>query len=239
MASSLIEAVKRFVDFKLALDEQLLLFRRMSRIARVRARWSGLRQPDDYYCNDGLLPSICPMTFTMLALPFSQASYDYDKATCVWVDPAQVVSGTYRRYEGRGEWTSAQEAMDWLDLLPEQSRFDSDTARYAQVGSLPLYVALEGKNRVSLYRKQNRLISALVTETPWPDAQEMEIRRVRPFGLYALWRNKQGAILPFAEAALPLLNAYGVKFGRDLWSLDARAIWTATRACITSSLMVN
>lgn len=205
----------------------------------MRAKWTGIQRPHEYFFTCGHLASIDPLAFTRLALPFAQPFYDYHSATCMLVDPKQVLSGTCREYEAEPQLGSVEKEMDWLDQLAERERFDSDTARYAQIGSLPLYIACEGKNRVSLYRKKNRQINALVTPTLWPEAHEMTIQPIRPFGLYGLCHNDELKVLPFADAVLPLLSVYGIKFGRSAWHLKARDAWGRTRAVITGGLMAN
>lgn len=234
----LINAAQVLVDYKLDLDTQLSQFHYLTKTRRARAERTGIQRPDEYFCRNGHLASIDPTTFARLVLPFSEPICDYETAVCMRVNPTQVISGTYMIYEELSH-SSAHKQMDYLDHLAEHERFDSDTARFAQIGSLPLYVALEGKNRVSLYRREKRDIKALVTPTPWPEAHELTVRIIKPFGFVGLSYRDCFEILPFPEAAVPLLRAYGVRFDGRVWNFSARRTWRAKRTAITSNLMVS
>ncbi|HET7930816.1 MAG TPA: hypothetical protein VFL63_05455 [Rhodanobacteraceae bacterium] len=128
-----------------------------------------------------------------------------------------------------------------MDALDQQSMSDSyEVAQYVRVDPFNMYIAIEGKNRVSLFRKFKRSIVARVTMTSYPPAHELRLVKLRPCGVNALlytggrlsvtkrlhaWQairvdGHLGAVLPFKES-VAVLQEYGVRFAGNRISLLA------------------
>jgi hypothetical protein len=237
MDSCLSKAVRNFVDFKLQLDRELAQFSCLTAWQQRRKQNTGIQRPEDFHFYGGAPLATHPMDFVQFALPFSSPAIDHARCSTTWVDPAHVIGGTWRTHVNEG--LTPEELMDSLDRLAEPGRIDSGTARYAQIGSLPLYLAIEGKNRVAPYRKAQRTIRTQGLAYPWPPPEDMKIRRAWPSRLLGLWHNGKFRLLPFPEATLPLLRAYGVESERALWYFGARTSWIHSRMRITGSLMMK
>lgn len=168
-----------------------------------------------------------PAIFVRLTLPFSDPMYDYRTMHVEEVDPRLIVSGTYSAYD----ICDPNTVMDWSDrLATEETKYDSDSPRVARIGELPLYVALEGKNRVELFKRFRRRMRVLVTDTEYPAAEHLQILKVRPSGLHALCHENEFVMLPFETVTLKLLTAYGVPYeARPVWWWRASGSWHRKR----------
>lgn len=212
-------------------------------VFRVPLKCKGISLPKMYYSE---IISVSPWTFIKTVLPFSQLSFDFYSGD-TWIediDPFLVMGGTYGVYTKTRE--KIFETIDRLNSLPDRSPGDVGTALYCKIGSLPLYVAYEGKNRVLMYQSVKKKIRAIVKQTNFPRAEELLIRKILPFNLYGLSCCNSSfytsescglVILPFSEIVLPLLNSYGVKMGSPIFSLRALLYWRALRKNITSTLL--
>lgn len=172
--------------------------------------------------------------FVKAILPFSSHFYDAEKAVFEYVSPHHVLAGAYYGVPK----LSSDEGRSAADLLDSLSQTDHDeTARYVKIGDFMLYVAIEGKNRVSLYRQLNREIGAKVFKSTYPPSDHLQLVKTQPFGTIALryigesqdiadsvqgWQSlsENLAAIPFEES-VRLLEAYGVKWGSSQWAFSA------------------
>ena len=160
--------------------------------------------------------SAFPSTWIRQVLPFCNPGYDYSRMRVHLIDSRLVVSGTYENRLSPSDLSPAQaaaimNASDRLALAGDPLA-SPETPRHCQIGSLPLYVALEGKNRVALFKAAQRMMWVFVTPTEFPAPGELTLHRTLPFGIPALSFGGPHAILP-VPAALDVLNAYGVPQG--------------------------
>lgn len=199
--------------------------------------------------------AIDPKGFIEAVLPYSSAHYS-SSAPYELVNPFCVISGTYDNYPN----LAPRSAMRLFSELNADSMAGiGDVAYYARITGTSLYVALEGKNRVSLYRHYRRLIGARVHEVPFPAdrnvaIENLRLHQVRPFGHVALsrplhlsafrdysWAHKQRAyaILPFPDAIVPLLMRCGIPFGDSVWKLSSWRHYDEGVIAATRHLMMN
>lgn len=217
--TQLISACRAFASFKDQLDESLT-------------------EIDDPYESFYERRAIFPSTFLRAALPFSDAFYSYDDMVPESIDPTLVISGQYRDRPDQGK-EHERKIMDWSDgIVSDNSKYSSQAPRYARIGTMPLYVALEGKNRVTLFKRHQRQMWAFITPVAFPAASDLTIVRFSPFGAYGLaYRDEPARIIPYPEVALPLLTAYGVTSQEKSWSLRAAGYARTARKEIRKSRM--
>lgn len=175
--------------------------------------------------------------FVQAILPFSACWYEAKDSVFGYVDPYRVVAGAYYRVPKLNS-VEANKVADVLDARARNDEFDG--AHYARIGEFSLYVASEGKNRVSLYRDLNRKIGARVFNSTYPPSHHLQLVRTLPFGGVALryignqqyfsnriqsWQalSMDFAAIPFLES-VRLLEAYGVKWGRSRWLFGSQFI---------------
>jgi hypothetical protein len=200
-------AVKSLVAEKDAFDEIGRNFSPRSWKEKIQALASGMLVPEHGWS------AVSPAQFVRAALPFSTLYYHYDEMRSVSVDPGQVISGTYNDYSSTRYFTPTppEQTMAWSDgLATEENKYSTQSPRVCQIGTLPLFVALEGKNRVELFKQHKRPMQVLVTPTPYPAASELTLFRSSPFGIYSLVHQGQREVLPFPTNVVPMLQKYGV-----------------------------
>jgi hypothetical protein len=194
-----------------------------------------------------LVYAIAPYWFARLVLP-SNADSDADggeyRQFCAAdmaleeIDPSLVIGGTYQRGWSRN--LSARE-LDLVNARAAAAFPGRDTA-YVRVGSLPLYVAVEGKNRVRAFRAAGKAITAFTCTVPFPDPEALELHEIvdssGAFSGVAVSDAGSGAVrvLALSSVTAPVLEAYGVRWGRTL-PLDAadhrgRPLGAARRAVL-------
>lgn len=186
--------------------------------------------------------AVCPSQFVRLALPFSKLYYNYDDMRSVTVDPSQVVSGTYNDYSATWYFTPTppEQVMDWSDgLATDANKYNPQSPRCCQIGSLPLFVALEGKNRVELFKQHNRPMQVLVTLIPYPAASELRLFRSFLFGVYSLTYRGQRQVLPFPGSVVPILQKYGVGEALCRFSLRDLVEWIRTKRLLCRYQMMQ
>ena len=130
------------------------------------------------------------------------------------VDSSLVIGGTYRRYPeiGKGE-------LERLNAsVRDHGREWTEAAIYLQVGALPLYFGSEGKNRVRAFLKAQMNIAAFVASIPFPDAETLSLHKVDNSSITCIYNPSSGkyAVLVLPSIAVPLLESYGVQWGRRL-----------------------
>lgn len=199
-------AVRALVAEKDAFDEMGREFAPRSWKEKIQAFVSGIAAPEDGWS------AVYPAQFVKAALPFSTTGYDREQMQSVSVDPRLVISGTYNDYSATWYFTpgSPEQIMAWSDNLAAKENYCHQSPRVCQIGNLPLFVALEGKNRVELFKQNNRPMQVLVTPTPYPAASELTLFRSSPFGIYSLVHRGQREVLPFPRNVVPMLQKYGV-----------------------------
>lgn len=194
-----------------------------------------------------LLYAIAPYSFARLVLPpnadgdadgrqFRQFTADH--MALEEIDPSLVIGGTYQR-----EWSRMLSAGE-LDLINAKAAAAApgrDTA-YVRIGRLPLYVAVEGKNRVRAFRSAGKTITGFTYTAPFPDPEALELHEiVDPSGAFsgvAISDAESGGVrvLALSSVTAPVLEAYGVGWGRTLPSNAAdyrgRPLGAARRAVL-------
>ncbi len=84
--------------------------------------------------------AVSPTSFLSVVLPYSVANYTWESPFEL-IDPTCVISGTFDKYPS----LSPSDALSRISALnAETMSKDGDPAWYAQVGTLPLYIALAG-----------------------------------------------------------------------------------------------
>lgn len=157
-----------------------------------------------------------PCQFVAAALPgadfgrvqFDRAHSDPGERPWTEVDSALVVGGLWRRP------VEPDPGEDWQAVLSKIN--DGGEAQYAQVGSLPLYAAVEGKNRVSLAQRLRSPLTAEVAAAAFPEAGSLRLHRVRPWHTVAVavshGDDGEPQYLPLPEEATAVLAAYGASW---------------------------
>ncbi|HXC83575.1 MAG TPA: hypothetical protein VNV62_17135 [Trebonia sp.] len=174
-----------------------------------------------------LVYAIAPHWFARLVLP-SNADGDADggryrqfTATDMAleeIDPSLVIGGTYQR--GWSRTLSAGE-LDEVNAKAAAASPGRDTA-YVRIGRLPLYVAVEGKNRVRAFRAAGKAINAFTCTAPFPEPEALELHEIvnscGAFSGVAVSDTGSGAVrvLALSSVTAPVLEAYGVRWGRTL-----------------------
>ncbi|MDX2760262.1 hypothetical protein P1S61_33145 [Streptomyces sp. ME08-AFT2] len=157
-----------------------------------------------------------PCHFLATALPaadfqtvrFDRAHAGPDKRPRTEVESSLVVGGLWRRpfeRDLRGDPRAVLAAIN-----------ASGGAQYARVGDLPLYAAVEGKNRVSLAQREGLQVTAEVATAAFPEAGCLRLHRVHDEDTVAVAVSQvdggEPQFLPLPQESTAVLAAYG-----DLW----------------------
>ncbi|MFJ3770739.1 hypothetical protein ACIPX0_03495 [Streptomyces sp. NPDC090075] len=157
-----------------------------------------------------------PRWFLKSALPgadfgsarFESADVPPDRTQRTEVDSSLVVGCLWRQPYER-------------DLLDEPAavlaRINSEGgAQYAKAGDLPLYAAVEGKNRVSLAQGLRQPLIAETAQGRFPAARDLLLHQIDGTSLVAVSHRGDDAlhVLPLPEEASAVLTAYGVDWRR-------------------------
>ena len=141
-----------------ALDDKLWLAKRYPDIDKVEApsRFSvpgfGSWEPGPY--------ALLPVDFIEHVLPGVRMRTDEAPERVLRdVDSSLVIGGTYGRYDLE---PASLEKLDRINEETKQSWNPEATALYFKVGSLPLYIAIEGKNRVRAFQLKGKPIWAVI-----------------------------------------------------------------------------
>lgn len=226
-STKLVEACAEFVKFKDDIDSA-------NRTAYVHSgfirklRWiAGLYEPS--IKNGFRLPSAAmPSDFVLAALPFiytlKDNSAEYER--CL-IHPQLVVSGTFNTYniKSYGGYTDSypDEVMKWSNegVIGAEKLMSSSNPQYHRPGILPLYIAIEGKNRVELFKRHRAAMYAWVLQTESVQVSELKLVCLKPFNTWAISYRNQLRILPFSEHTLPIYKALGVEEGTPRWDFFA------------------
>ena len=178
-----------------------------------------------------------PSDWLRLVLPFAEPGHDYKSMRVDTISPFQVVSGNIRdrRFDTPTTATRIMAESDRLALTGDPHA-SPETPRYAKIGNLPLYCALEGKNRVVCFRAAKRPMVVFVSKTHFPSPQDLVLQKVWPGKFVALRCADRAFLVPEPEAVAVLL-AYGVEFGRTCFAWKASRIMRGIRSRLSSSEM--
>jgi len=143
------------------------------------------------------------------------------------VKPTLIVAGTHQVY---GPCNPVEIMQHSDDLANDQDKTSPNAPRVAQIGTMPLFVALEGKNRVELFKKFRRRMRVLVTKTEFPSCQDINIIKFRPWSVYGVKYKSKVCMLPFPKIVIPLLRAYGVEGEQSDFLWKARTYYNNARA---------
>jgi hypothetical protein len=205
--------------------------------------WLAARSGDGNWDKD-LLYSVAPHSFARLVLPSGAEGPEYrqfapDDLALAEIDPALVIAGTYQR-----GWPAVLSTGE-LDLINAKAAAAApglDTA-YVRVGRLPLYVAVEGKNRVRAFRAAGKAITGFTVASRFPDPEALELHEIADSSGtaapdVAVSDTRSGAVrvLALPSITASLLEAYGARWGRTLppATVDSsgRALGAARRAVL-------
>jgi hypothetical protein len=174
-----------------------------------------------------LVYAIAPHSFARLVLPSNADGhadgmeflrFTANDMALEEIDPSLVIGGTYQR-----RWSRALSAPE-LDVVNAKAAAAApglDTA-YVRIGRLPLYVALEGKNRVRAFRAAGKAITGFTCTAPFPDPEALELHEIvdssGAFSGVAVSDTRSCAVraLALPSVTAPVLEAYGVRWGRTL-----------------------
>lgn len=226
----LVKACCNFVKFKDDLD----LSNRTSSVHPFlvrKLRWLlGYYEPSEKLNRHGRprrkATATYPSHFMHFALPFlcnrTAEVGEYEKRL---IHPQLVVSGSYRKYNhghfGGYAGNRPDEVMDGSDKAVEECETESCDPKYLCPGGLPLYVALEGKNRVDLFKRHRSAMLAWVAPSVSVPAESLKILRLKPFNAWAICHDGRICVLPFSDPALPVYKALNVAMAKPKWDLFA------------------
>ncbi|MEQ7330486.1 hypothetical protein ABQF09_00580 [Xanthomonas campestris pv. campestris] len=186
------------------------LARRRVRLAAIAGQGLNL-WPDEHHIPQGF-------TFYLRAFPFAQNNCS-DKGIPALVPAKRVVGDAHRQYS---ETMSPEKEAAVLSFLlhPDRAHWGSDEgATYTWIRPLGLFLAGEGKNRVSLFQRLNEeWIPACTSTEDYPAPERIVIYTVCISGITHYWAVLDGRYLePLAspEWVLPVLQAYGVVIFRE------------------------
>jgi hypothetical protein len=156
--------------------------------------------------------AIDPLSFVQAVLPVTTRVL-YSSADLVLrdLDPSIVIGGNYA-------WHSETIDKSKLERLNAEVRELgpqwSEAAVYLQVGTLPLYIAIEGKNRARHFLKAHMNISAFVASIPFPEAKSLSLIKLRNSHTPFIYdpSTDDYVILVLPSIVVPLLTGYGVKW---------------------------
>jgi len=192
--------------------------------------------------------AIAPHAFARLLLPSDADAGQYrqltaDDMTLAQIDPTLVIGGTYqRRWPGRPQGRE----LGLINANAAAAAPGLDTA-YVQLGKLPLYVAVEGKNRVRAFRSAGQAITGYTCTARFPAPKTLELHHIaHPPGVASsratapdvAVSNESGAVqvLALPRVTVPVLEAYGVRWGPMLApgavDRDGRLVGAGRRATL-------
>ena len=160
-----------------------------------------------------------PYDFTRKIFPFYHGDVMSTTGTSL-VSPELVIGGTYRNY------AHVTVNQNYLNNINNAASQGIDTPIYYKLGNFPLYIAWEGKNRVSLFKEHGVDIVCKERLTAYPDAKSLEIHKALfRKNVYFLsckderfiHRESHCQQIYFPDYILPLLKLYGVKEGRPVF----------------------
>ncbi len=217
------ELIKNIVQHKNVLERQIERKNSLRWIQRIRLSLLGITN----HLYSEYRVAINPSSFARHVFPFAEIYSSYDSMKMMEIDPYLVLGGTYKNYST--DSTNGKNIIHYLNQITEdfvtgKISTHPELARYCKIGKFPVFIALEGKNRVELFRRYNHHIKAVVTETSYPLPHEIIVHRTKPFKIFYAKhiRTNKKTIILFPSLTIPILKKYGVKIidvGIDLKSI--------------------
>lgn len=247
--------IEKLLEAKALLDSDVPQKNYLDRWILNKLIAQGMLSPGWSERSQGQRKVINGKAFAQAALPFCDPHYSREAVSVTPVPSRAVLAGAYSNVPLLNP-EAAAELADTLDSHSVQD--DRESAHYVQLGAFPLYVASEGKHRVSLYRQLKRKIIARVHKSSYPTASELELVRLRPFGIIGLrylgtsseihdricsWQSvkinqHQLAVLTFTES-VEVLRAYGVPWGKPSLSLVAGLVRRQAELYVAHSFYIR
>jgi hypothetical protein len=156
-----------------------------------------------------------PQAFVKRVLPGARiGTYRSRDVSLEYLDPSLVIGGTYIR---RWPETLTPAELDQINASTVASGTQYD-AVCSRIGSLPLYVSFEGKNRVRAFLHARQDMAAFVYTGIFPSAKTLELHEVEGSATVAVSNTAHGhlRVLILPSVAVPLLTGYGVPWGRRI-----------------------
>lgn len=170
--------------------------------------------------------AIAPHTFVRSVLPLASSQSDLSEPVQDVLDPRLIVAGTYNSYDPHAFLSSGNISPDFVMNRSDEIVLESNGKPYAhpetpivgKLGELPLYFSIEGKNRVSLFKRFRTRMHVYIQPCFFPQPDELRLVPLSPFGQIGLESFGQLQVLPFPTIATPVLKAYGVQeTKRRMW----------------------
>jgi hypothetical protein len=249
---ALVDSCRNFVTMKYRIDDFLdtiwQRFRDYEAVAFYGLDWLTALGQDAALDDQSWLVSRCPDFFKLepkpylryslgpdryvaAALPpYSGRSAEDGKFILTNVDPSLVVGSTYHYRDG---FSNEEERNATLDRLNDQvgSRSPYSDCAYVSIGTLPLCLAHEGKNRVRAFLEAGRTIRAWVGPARFPEAESLQLRHIKepesPYAdqtpIYLIFDlpTDKFQVIPLPSITIPLLESYGVSWG----AAEERGSW--------------
>lgn len=177
-----------------------------------------------------------PEIYLRTMVPWLCASDDSQKSGYIDIDPYYGLGSSGRRNPPPSD---PEKVMRDLNDVPSHHK---ERSRYLKIGALLLFLAIEGKNRVELFREHSKDIWADVTTVKVP-----EVIKVVPVGSgekwAAIYRDHypggvlEGFAIPYPELAMPIYRACGAEISTTpIKGARVEAYWDDSLSCALSFL---
>ncbi len=216
---SLEEAVYFLIIGKQSLENLIFNSKKLDCFTRVFLKLTGI-----YFSRDCEYPSIMPSVFIDYCLPYSYSSFAKglikEEDVHDIVNPWFILGGTYKsHYRNFLFRVDIDNQIEHLNEVIKIPCSETEFLQLLKIGAFPLYIALEGKNRILLFQKFGQEVPARVIISEYPPSEKLELVKTFPWGIYILYcydekflnKERNWEVLPFQEMIIPLLHAYGVK----------------------------
>lgn len=228
-------AIRPLLLYKRSLEHTIATMADMQSAPRLRARSSGIGPRSPRSAAVGLAPRFFLEACLGFLGRWPTPTEENVEAVPAW----RVVGGRYRDYcdsPYSPGWVMERSADFAREFREGQGRHP-ELITLARIPALGLYVALEGKNRVTLFQRYGGPVPAVVKhDIAFPAPSSLRLVRSRPYGIWQLEHldSNRRHTLPFAAAAVPLLEAYGVPF-RTAWRAQPALVrhWRRARRAAT------
>lgn len=152
-----------------------------------------------------------------------------DRKKTTSVNPEHVIGCSWRKH------AIPKEPEKLMELLNAPERGNQERATYLQIGELPYYLSHEGQNRVELFRRHKRAISAEIRLLCIKSRPEL-VRSLQGEHWLARWALDTGAIVyatvPFPSIALPMYRLLGAPCSFRRVPVDEKDIIRSQRRTI-------
>ena len=167
-------------------------------------------------------PAIWPSAFIEYTFPFADGGRGVATDRVEYVPAELIIDARWNEsWDDPPTGSDAEILCDRLDQLA-RDRSVPDWAILVRVGTLPLWYAVEGKNRVAMYRALGRPLLAEVRTTRHPDPHSLVVRGGDGIaGVTHVESPTTVSPLPLPDAAV-LLVAAGAATGPSICEQDSR-----------------